>query len=233
MERGDLVEAERPVGVEPEGDAGALQEDRVGGDVDVGGTQRTFVDPGRDQAAEDRLVVVALGDQLAARLVGERADLAVGHECLAGVQPVVDDVFADRGGELHRRLLLLVHRGGDAGGELLHEVVLKVDQDRLLARVPVVDRRRLHVGGGGEGAHRGRVVAELREQVDRGAVDRLPSLGPAADDDLAADVGLGGQSPSSSRVCSWVATSRPSVPARPTAISTRAAFEGAWTPRLM
>ena len=108
-----------------------------------------------------------------------------------------------------------VHRGDHLLGQAVHEVVLEADQDRLLRRVPVVDRGRLDLGRGGDRAHRRRVVAEPREELDRGGVDRLARLGAAR--------AAGRQRPArrrlprgqprcrSSLVWSWVATSRPSV----------------------
>ena len=179
MQLGDLLEAERALRVEPEVDAGALQEDRVGGDPGLGGAQLAVADAVADHLGEARLVGVALGDQGGAGGLAEGADLAVGGEGPALVAAVEDDVLADRGGEPQRRPLWRGDGGVDLLVEPLHEVVLQLDQDRLLARVPVVDRGRADAGGGGDRPHRGRVVAEPGEEADGGAADLLLGLGPA------------------------------------------------------
>ena len=79
-----------PAGSNQSATPGALEQDRVGRDGHVRGAQRAVADPVADHAGEHRLVVVALGDQRAARRVGQRADLAVGDERGLAVQAVED-----------------------------------------------------------------------------------------------------------------------------------------------
>ena len=112
---------------------------------DVGGPQRAVADPVADHAAEHRLVVVALGDQRAraARRSSARISLSVTNASLRW-RPWKTTCSRTAAASFSAGRSWRVHRGDDAGGELLHEVVLEVDQDRLLVRVPVVDRRRLH-----------------------------------------------------------------------------------------
>ena len=103
MDLADLIERQRPGAVEPEADAGALEQDRVGRDLGIGAAQRAVADAVADQPAEQRLVGVAAGDQLAPAGVAEGADLGVGDEGGLRVQAVEVDVLADGGGELQRR----------------------------------------------------------------------------------------------------------------------------------
>ena len=239
VEVGHPVELERPVGVEPQRDPGALEQDRVGRDPRIGDPQRAVADAVLDQRDEDLLVGVPLCDQRPARRIGERSDFAVGHERLAAMQAVEHHVLADRGGELQRRGLEARHRGVQLLGQPLHELVLEVDQDRFLRRVPVVDRGGLDPRGGRDRTHRGRVIAEPREQVHGRGVDRIPRLG--APPSPRAAVPRGGFDHRCRRL-SQATTAPSSAPgwrpraracfAKPTAISTSAAFDGARTPLL-
>ena len=110
MELGHLLELQRPAWVEPQRDPRALEQDRVGGDVGVGRSQRAVADAVADHLAEHRLVVVALGDQGAARPLGQRPDLAVGDERVAPVDAVEDDVLAHGRRQPQRRTVVPAHR---------------------------------------------------------------------------------------------------------------------------
>ena len=226
-----------PLGVEPQRDPGALQEDRVGrrraGRMDA---QRAVADPGADQLAEDRPGRRRAGRSARARgSVGERADLAVGDERRARWRPWKTTCSRTAAASLSAGSLLSRHRSpATLLGQPLHEVVLEADQDRLLARVPVVDRGRLD-------AARPRRSPASRS---RGSRARRTARSPRSS--IASRVARAASAPGGRqrRGCSakaraapspapGSATSRPSVRASPTAISTRAAFDGASTPRLM
>ncbi len=170
-----------PARVEPQRDPGALQEDRVGRHVRVRGAQRAVPDAVPDHLAEDRLVVVALGDQRPPRPLGERPDLAVGHERRAPVDAVEDDVLAHRRGQAQRRALMPIHGRDDLLGQRSMKSSWSCTRIASLLGVPVVDRRRLHPRRGPDRTHRGRVVAAPGEQLERRPVDGLsrPGATPA------------------------------------------------------